>query len=131
MSTTVATIEVGGTGANTAAGALTALGAAPLAAYAAANSAGLPTTNIQSSASFTAVKSNHYFLFSTTAATVTLPLSPNTGDAVWVTVCNGLANNVIGRNSEKIMGLAENMTIDVANSTVQLRYANTAAGWTL
>lgn len=39
MSTTVATIEVGGTGANTAAGALTALGAAPLAAYAQANTA--------------------------------------------------------------------------------------------
>ena len=39
MSTTVATIEVGGTGANTAAGALTALGAAPVAAYAQANTA--------------------------------------------------------------------------------------------
>ena len=39
MTTTVATIDVGGTGANTAAAALTALGAAPIAAYAAANTA--------------------------------------------------------------------------------------------
>ena len=39
MSTTVATVDVGGTGANTAADALISLGAAPVAAYAAANAA--------------------------------------------------------------------------------------------
>lgn len=100
------------------------------AAYNSANNA-LPTANIQSASSFTAVKSNHYFLFNAAATTVTLPATPSTGDPVWITVCNGLANNIIGRNGEKIMGVAENMTIDIANSTVQLRYANTTTGWTL
>lgn len=88
-----------------------------------------PVSNIQTATSITAVKSNHYYLFSGGAATVTLPGSPSTGDFVWITVANGLANNVVGRNSEKIMGLAEDMTIDTANVSVQLRYANTAAGW--
>ncbi len=88
-----------------------------------------PAANIQTATSITAAVTNHYILFSSGAATVTLPASPNTGDIVWVTVANGLANNVVGRNSEKIMGLAEDMTIDTANVSVQLRYANTAAGW--
>jgi hypothetical protein len=88
-----------------------------------------PAANIQTATSITAVKTNHYILFSGGAATVTLPASPNTGDVVWITVANGLANNVVGRHSQKIMGVSEDMTIDTANVSVQLRYANTAAGW--
>lgn len=52
MSTTIVTIDVGGTGANTAAGALIALGAAPAAAYAQANSAYDKANTAASSASY-------------------------------------------------------------------------------
>jgi hypothetical protein len=50
MTTTVATIDVGGTGANSAPAALTALGAANVAAYAAANNAYTQANNARAAA---------------------------------------------------------------------------------
>lgn len=89
----------------------------------------MPMANIHTATSISAVKFHQYFLMANSAVTLTLPATPNTGDAIWITVANGLANNIIDRNGEKIMGISENMTIDSANVTVQLRYANTAMGW--
>jgi hypothetical protein len=36
---------------------------------------------------------------------------------------------VIGRNSQNIMGLAENTTINVQNSTVNLVFVDATRGW--
>lgn len=137
MSTTVATIEVGGTGANTAAGALTALGAAPLAAYAAANAAygaannAFPTMNIVTGTSVTAVIRNHYIITNSAQTSITLPAAPTSGDVIWISSDNLLTNNTILRNGNKIKSLAENMLIDIANVTVQLRYVDANVGWTI
>jgi len=60
------------------------------------------------------------------ATTVTLPASPASGDTVWITVTNGLTTNVIARNGQSIMGVAEDMTIDNANATVELRFVNSS-----
>ena len=90
---------------------------------------GLPTINVTNSTSISAVANNHYVLTSTTAATLTLPASPTSGDVVWTTVANGLTTNVIARNGQKINEVAEDMTIDSAYAGIQLRYANSTEGW--
>lgn len=73
----------------------------------------------------------HYALNNVAATTVTLPITPAAGDVVWVTPCNALTTNVIARNGQPIMSLAENMTIDNASVTVSLRYINVTVGWRL
>lgn len=78
-----------------------------------------------------AVKDTHYVLTNVAASTLTLPATPTAGDTVWVTAGNGLTTNVIARNGQNIMGLAEDMTLDDANVTVQLRYINATLGWRL
>ena len=74
----------------------------------------------------TAVTNTQYVLTNVSATTVTLPASPASGDTVWVTVANSLATNVIARNGQTIMGLAEDLTINWAYSTVQLRFVNSS-----
>jgi hypothetical protein len=72
----------------------------------------------------TAVAGSHYILTNVATTTVTLPASPASGDTVWVTPTNGLTTNVIARNGQTIMGLAEDVTVDNANATVELRFVN-------
>lgn len=87
---------------------------------------GLPVT-VVSTTSQTAVAGNHYVLTNVAATTVTLPLGPSSGDTVWVTWTNSLTTNVIARNSQTIMGIAENLNLNsVPNGTVQLRFVNSS-----
>lgn len=72
-----------------------------------------------------AVAGGHYVLTNVAASTVTLPASPASGATVAVTVANGLVTNVIARNGQTIMGLAENLTIDSV-TTVTLRFLNSS-----
>jgi hypothetical protein len=60
--------------------------------------------------------------------TITLPASPAAGWEVKIQV-GDFINTVIGRNSQNIMGLAEDMTIDVANVTVSLLFTDATRGW--
>lgn len=87
------------------------------------------TTSLVTGTTQTAVKDGRYILTNAAATTVTLPASPILGDTVYVTVANGLATNIIARNGNKIMGLNEDMTIDIANTSVGLVYADTNLGW--
>jgi hypothetical protein len=89
----------------------------------------VPAQTIVSGTTQAAVKNNHYVLTNVAATTVTLPASPAAGDLVWVTVANGLNTNVVARNSQPIMSLAEDMTLDTHNTTVCLRYGNATIGW--
>ena len=75
----------------------------------------------------TAVKYRTYVL--TASLTLNLPLSPAAGD--WVKAVNrsGTTTPVIGRNSQNIMGLAEDMTLDNANATLTLTFADSTRGW--
>ena len=75
-----------------------------------------------SATSQTAVANRHYVLTNVAATTVTLPASPTSGDTVAITPANSLMTNVIARNGNTIMSLAEDMTLDNANATVTLRY---------
>ena len=62
------------------------------------------------------------------AQTITLPASPTAGNEVVISVGN-FTNTVIGRNSQNIMSLAENATINVQNSTVNLVFVDATRGW--
>jgi hypothetical protein len=72
---------------------------------------------------------NREFVSVTSAGlTITLPASPAAGNEVAIQVGN-FTNTVIARNAQNIMGLAENMTIDVANVTVTLFFTDATRGW--
>lgn len=60
--------------------------------------------------------------------TITLPASPSPGWEVVISV-GAFTDTVIGRNGQNIMGLAENMTIDVLNATVNLVFVDATRGW--
>jgi hypothetical protein len=66
--------------------------------------------------------------------TVTLPASPNVGDSIRVLdvkrTFNGY-NLTIDRNSENIMGLAENLTADVNGQAFGLVYSGATDGWVI
>lgn len=67
------------------------------------------------------------------ARTINLPASPSVGDEpISVTQIAGAASQVtIGRNGNLIMGLAENMTLDVANASVVFYWSGATYGWRL
>lgn len=90
-----------------------------------------PTLQEVTGTSATASVNGHYFLTNASATTLTLPSSPAAGAIVWVTIANNRADNVIARNGSNIMGLAENMTVDVRYATICLRYLNASKGWWL
>jgi hypothetical protein len=72
---------------------------------------------------------NREFVSVTSAGlTMTLPASPAAGNEVVIQV-GDFTNTVIGRNSRNIMGLDEDMTIDVANITVNLFFTDATRGW--
>lgn len=70
----------------------------------------------------------------TAAFTLTLPASPSLGDEVAFADLRGYfaTNNLtIGRNSEKIMGLSEDMTVSTNNACGRLVYSGSTYGWRL
>jgi hypothetical protein len=77
-------------------------------------------------------------MFANTAAglmTLTLPASPLISDQP-INICHVGGNNniVIARNGQRIMGLLEDMTVDVLvtpNASFELAYSNATFGWRL
>jgi hypothetical protein len=98
----------------------------------AASGGGLPAVTVTASTAITAAANFHYVLTAATAATVTLPASPTISDTIYVTVGNGLTTNVIARNGKNIQGIAEDLTLNSAYASAQLRFTNDATeGWVL
>jgi hypothetical protein len=97
----------------------------------AASGGGLPTVTVTASTAITAAVNFHYVLTAATAATVTLPASPTISDTIYVTVGNGLITNVVARNGQNIQGLAEDLTLNSAYASAQLRYSDATEGWVL
>ncbi len=76
-----------------------------------------------------AVNGGFYTL--TASLTLTLPATPSSGDVVHVSNRSGATTCVIDRNGSNIMGLAENMTLNVAQQPFSLVYADATRGWVL
>lgn len=71
----------------------------------------------------------HIICTNASAVTATLDASPSDGGICWLTVGNGRTDNVIARNGKTIMGLAQDLTVDRAYVTVQLRYSSSLGDW--
>ena len=88
----------------------------------------------EKTSAFTAVKMEGYLINTGSAITATLPASPAIGQEVRLIDATGQAatNNItVARNSEKIQGVAENLTISTNRAAICLVYYNTANGWVL
>ena len=79
------------------------------------------------SSNTTAATKTFYVL--TSSLTLTLPASPTVGDYVGISNQSNTVTCVVGRNSEKIMNLAEDMTIDVIDAGLLLYYTGASRGW--
>ncbi len=82
---------------------------------------------------FTGVSGVGYFVNTAGGeVTITLPGSPSAGNVIGVSDYNSTAATnsiVINRNSNKINGDTDNITIGKANSAIQLVYIDATTGW--
>jgi predicted RecA/RadA family phage recombinase len=101
---------------------------------AAGNVASTPQWQEQS-ADYTASAGDKLFVdCSSSAVTVTLPLSPTQGDEIRIIDATGNAsiNNItINRNGSNIQGTADNLIIETDRAAFGLVYYNTTQGWLL
>ena len=76
---------------------------------------------------------NSLYIFTSTTgsiSTLTLPASPTSGDSIKISNIGGLANVIATSGTDKIMGQAGPMTIDVTNAAFEMIWSNIAAqGW--
>lgn len=77
----------------------------------------------------TAVASRTYTL--TASLTLTLPATPTAGDWVAFTNRSGTTTAVIARNGQNIMGLAEDMTLNLTTAFGCLVFSDATRGWVL
>tara|TARA_B100000927_G_scaffold79210_1_gene63293 strand:- start:3392 stop:5089 length:1698 start_codon:yes stop_codon:yes gene_type:complete len=97
---------------------------------------GSPTWATQSAPTNTSINAGGKLILDTssTAITITLPSTPQTGDEVRIIDGTGNAstNNItIDRNGNNIMGSGDNLVIDVDRAAIGLVYYNAGNGWLL
>jgi hypothetical protein len=83
----------------------------------------------------TMVSGRGYFVNTTSSAfTMTLPASPSIGDYVRIIDYAGTFDSntcTIGRNSQKIAGASEDMTVTTERAGLELVYVDSTQGWLL
>ncbi len=86
--------------------------------------------NMQVIGTNTAAAANSMYVL-TASLTLTLPASPAAGDFVDVSNMSGDVTATIARNSQPIMALAEDLTVDLDGAGFTLVYADATRGWVL
>lgn len=81
------------------------------------------------SANDTAVAGSVYVF--TASLTLTLPASPEVGESIKISNRSGVETCVLGRNGNKILGAAADLTLDTASASFELIYSGTAQGWVI
>jgi len=74
-------------------------------------------------------QSNRGYWLTAGGIVVTLPAAPSDGD--WVDIIASTPGVTVARNGKTIMGLAEDLILDVANNAIRLVYISAAGGWRL
>lgn len=87
-----------------------------------------PTAPINLTAN-TTLASNAKYSYSAGALTLTLPAAPVNGDEVVIYNTGSLLTTIVGRNGKTIMGLAQNMTLDIANRKYLFEYLSASGDW--
>lgn len=72
-----------------------------------------------------------YLYVLTATLTLTLPSSPSTGDSIKISNRSGVATATVARNGKKIMGAAEDLTLDKLNTGFEMIFSGDAQGWIL
>lgn len=67
----------------------------------------------------------------TSSITLTLPTAPEEGDLLGISNQSGTTTIVVARNGTNIMGLAENLTIDLEDAGFTLIYSGATKGWVI
>ena len=67
----------------------------------------------------------------TASLTLTLPASPEIGESIKISNRSGVETCVLGRNGNKILGAAADLTLDTASASFELIYSGTAQGWVI
>lgn len=67
----------------------------------------------------------------TASLVLTLPASPNIGDWIKISNLSNTTTCILGRNSNKIMGLLENFLLDDAQASFEIIYTGAAYGWVI
>lgn len=92
-------------------------------------------TWINTNSTYTAVNGNHIFVDTSAAPfTVILPITPTVGDNIYFVDYAGTCGTnslTLSRNGNLIMGLAEDLIIDVNGAANQLIYSGASYGWKL
>lgn len=92
-------------------------------------SAGVGSYTVTTTATSKTASANEFVVVTAASQTITLPASPAPGNQVGISVVGTFVDTVVARNGSNIMSLAENMTIDVPNTTVELIYTDATRGW--
>lgn len=71
----------------------------------------------------------NYLYVLTANLTLTLPATPSVGDRVALSNMSGTTTPTVARNGNLIAGLAEDLTIDVLNLSVEFIYSGASQGW--
>lgn len=81
----------------------------------------------------TAAANSRLFVNTSSAArTITLPATPTTGTYVQIVDAASTFNTnncTVARNGSLVMGLAEDLVLDVKNASITLVYADASTGW--
>ena len=63
------------------------------------------------------------------AGTYTLPASPTPGDRIEIINRSGIVTAVLARNGSNIMGVADNLDLDILDAAFKVTYSNVTDGW--
>jgi hypothetical protein len=75
------------------------------------------------------VNPEDYVVVTAATQTITLPATPLPGACVTVVVAGTWLDTVVARNGSNIMGLAQDLTLNIAYSALQFTYTDATNGW--
>jgi len=81
------------------------------------------------SANTTAISGNVYVI--TANLTLFLPTTPTVANTIYVSNLSGYSNSQINRSSQNIMGVSQDLNIDVSGAGFMLVYSGATNGWVI
>jgi len=83
---------------------------------------------ITTTASNLTLEAGRTFVYYSTG-TYTLPASPTAGDRIEIINRSGTVSAVLARNGSNIMGVADDLDLDILDATFKITYSNDTDGW--